>query len=51
MQLGKPIIPAGKVVFGSAWAAIDKIACNYLTMQWWISEHGLTMDIVIPPPS
>jgi hypothetical protein len=19
-------------------------------MQWWISEHGLTMDIVIPSP-
>ncbi len=29
---------------------IDKIACNYPNMQWWISEHGLTMDIVVPTP-
>jgi hypothetical protein len=49
-QLRTPVLPRGKTIFGSAWDAIDKIACNYPNMQWWISEHGLTMDIVIPTP-
>jgi hypothetical protein len=47
LQLRAPVLSRGKVIFGSAWDAIDKIACNYPNMQWWISEHGLTMDIVI----
>jgi hypothetical protein len=50
LQLGAPVLSQPKVVFGSAWNAIDEIAHNYPNMQWWISEHGLTMDIVIPTP-
>jgi hypothetical protein len=48
-QLRTPVLPRGRVVFGSAWEAIDEIASNYTNMQWWISEYGLTMDIVFPP--
>jgi hypothetical protein len=50
LQLGAPVLSRGKTIFGSAWDAIDKIACNYPNMQWGISEHGLTMDIVAPTP-
>ena len=52
LQLRAPVHPRGNVVFASAWDAIDRIACNYPNMQWWISGYGLTMDIVVPasPP-
>ena len=50
LQLRAPVLHRAETVFGSAWDAIDEIACNYPNMQWWISEHGLTMDIVIPTP-
>jgi hypothetical protein len=48
--LRAPVLSRAKTVFGSAWDAIDDVACNYPNMEWWISEHGLTMDIVIPTP-
>jgi len=50
LQLQAPVLARAKVVFGSAWHAIDEIAGNYPNMKWWISEQGLTMDIVIPTP-
>lgn len=50
LQLRAPVLSRGETIFGSAWDAIDEIAHNYPNMQWWISEHGLTMDIVIPSP-
>jgi hypothetical protein len=52
-QLQAPVLPRGKTVFGSAWDEIDRIARNYPNMYWWISEHRLTMDTVVPaaPPA
>lgn len=50
LQLRAPVLSRGKTIFGSAWDVIDKIAHNYPNMQWRISEHGLTMDIVAPTP-
>jgi hypothetical protein len=50
LQLRAPVLSRPKVVFGFAWNVIDEIAHNYPNMQWWISEHGLTMEIVVPPP-
>ena len=49
-QLRTPVLSRGKTIFGSAWDTIDEIAHSYPSMQWWISEHGLTMDIVGPTP-
>lgn len=50
LELGKPVHPRGIAVFGYVWDEIDKIARNYPNMEWWISDAGLTMDIVIPTP-
>jgi hypothetical protein len=50
LQLQTPVLSRALVTFGSAWNEIDKIANNYPNMKWWISERGLTMQVVIPPP-
>jgi hypothetical protein len=47
-DLSQTTLPRGKVVFGLAGNAIDKIAVNYTDMRWWISKVGLNMAIVPP---
>ena len=50
-QLETLVAPRGTTVFGSAWDAINKIAWNYTNMYWWVSEQGLTMDLIAPTPA
>jgi hypothetical protein len=50
LKLQDPVSSRGEVAFGSLWDKLDQISSNYPNMQWWISDHRLIMDTVLPPP-
>jgi hypothetical protein len=47
-DLNQPLLLRGQSIFGFAGDEIDKIAEDYVNMQWWLSDVGLNMAIVTP---
>jgi hypothetical protein len=47
-DLNQPALPRAITIFGFSGDCLDGIADNYDNMQWWISDNGLNMAIVIP---
>jgi len=47
-DLNEPVFTRGQTIFAFTGEAFDEIADNYDNMQWWISDIGLNMAIVVP---
>jgi hypothetical protein len=47
-----PVFLRGRTILGFVGDQFDQIARDYDNMQWWVSDSGLNMAIVIPaaPP-
>jgi hypothetical protein len=50
-DLNQPVFSRGQAIFGFAGDQFDQIADDYDNMQWWISDIGLNMAIVVPATS
>jgi hypothetical protein len=47
-DLNQPIFSRAQSFFGFAGDAFDQVAIDYDNMEWWVSDNGLNMGIVIP---
>ena len=43
-ELAQPVLPRGKVLFGSTGDCIEQVVDNYSQMEWWFTSKGLTIS-------